>query len=130
MITASYGNRRYVLLSTRADGTMLADDRDRPWGVERVEITRDERGKPVVGITFDDAGARRVGSLTRSTLAEWRVPVATLIRLASRIAEAEDSQALFGELRIARHNVPGAYQPSPLCLFSACFGDAHRHQPR
>ncbi len=69
--------RRFVLLSTEPDETMLAVEEGRkPWRLVKVAVEKDVDDQPTIGVEFDDEGARRFAALTSNHL---RQPLAMLV---------------------------------------------------
>jgi len=77
LIAATHDSHRYALLSTRPAEVMLDEDEGhRAWGLTQVSAAKDNQGRPVIKLTFDEAGARRMKALTAANL---RRPLAILI---------------------------------------------------
>lgn len=59
----------YMLLSNRPEHVLLSGSaRPRPWHLKRVYATTDPQGRPSVGLEFDAAAAKLMGTLTESNI--------------------------------------------------------------
>jgi biopolymer transport protein ExbD len=78
LITAKHDGRHYVLLSTKPDEVMLAEDAEpRQWSVMRVTGVRDpETSQQSVMVELDEAGSRRLAALSEAHLG---TPLAVLV---------------------------------------------------
>lgn len=69
LISGEYRDRKYVLLCARDPYVMLSDAKgSRAWGLTVTYRTTDHRGRPAVGLVFDDAGDRRFFVLTSANI--------------------------------------------------------------
>ncbi len=67
LVTAAHEDRKYVLLSVRPEDAMGADDDGpRRWRIADAAIGKTARDRPVVQVTLDDAGARRMAALSEA----------------------------------------------------------------
>ncbi len=60
-VVAKYGRREYILLSNVQRQIMLShstDPKGKAWGLKRVYLSKDARGRPAVAFVLDAAGAR------------------------------------------------------------------------
>ncbi len=60
-VTAEHGGREYLLVTNVPWYTMKphsSGPEGKAWGLERVRVTRDDRGRPAVGFRFDADGTR------------------------------------------------------------------------
>ncbi len=64
LIVGKRGDKKYILLYNQPKYTMLNDPRNPSWSVSSAYQTRDERGKPSVGFSLDEHGARLMCMLT------------------------------------------------------------------
>jgi uncharacterized protein (TIGR03067 family) len=72
LVTAAREGRKYVLLSVRPEDTMLADDEGpRRWRIADAEVAKTAGNRPVVQVTLDDAGARRMAVLSEAHRGEF-----------------------------------------------------------
>ncbi|MGC9455499.1 MAG: SecDF P1 head subdomain-containing protein [Phycisphaerae bacterium] len=65
LVIHEHQGRKYVLLSNRQGETMLAGD---GWGIEVAWVGPDYMNRPSVHVRFDEPGARKLLSLTRSNM--------------------------------------------------------------
>lgn len=66
-ITATFGDKRYVLASNQPDETMLQQGQ-RQWRLRRAYPTTDRHGAQAIGFTFDEIGANLFYRLTSTNL--------------------------------------------------------------
>jgi len=81
-IIVALNGRNHVLLSTKPEDMMLADDKgERQWALDDISVGKDHGGRPSIKFKFDKAGAKRFGELTGSHLpnGEHAYPLAILI---------------------------------------------------
>ena len=59
----------YILLSNRPEHVLLSGSaRPRPWHLKRVYAATDPQGRPSIGLEFDAAAAKLMGTLTESNI--------------------------------------------------------------
>ncbi|MHC4097501.1 MAG: M56 family metallopeptidase, partial [Planctomycetota bacterium] len=66
---SAYKDRNYLLLCARAQYVMMPELEGKlAWGLEKVETTQDEDGKPTISIQFDEKGSELLYELTRANI--------------------------------------------------------------
>ena len=64
LVTADFAGKRYVLLYNQSGYVMLRQPGKGSWKLDSAYVTTDDKNRPAVGFTFDEAGARLFGQLT------------------------------------------------------------------
>jgi len=65
LVTEEYQGRNYLLLHNSEPFVMLPEQ---GWGLQRVEVIKDPRGRPAVGLEFEPKGAELLYELTKANL--------------------------------------------------------------